>query len=324
MTFVKVMIRGNEFSLNSFLVQRLDQIKKLQKRNFDFMFLVDGVERSGKSTLALLCANYLFPKMTIDNIAVDIDDAIKKIDRLPDKSLLMIDEGSLLFSAKDNMRKENRKIARILNVVGQKNLIFIIVLPSFFSLEKYIATKRSSFLLHVYLTPRMDRGRFAYFGKRKLSKLYTIGKKNYDSYSYPESDFVGMFTDYHPEWYDEYLEYKKKTLMSALQGEKPTRVVQKEYILSPNEITVRAIDRLSELMKGKIHLSDISEALGITPASFRFIRNKLLKKYGEDVFTIPHDGWADLKGYYKFMKRKGLNAFELKEEGLSQTGGDED
>lgn len=214
-----VNIKGKEFYLDEFLKQKLDTLKHIvYKKNWDGVILIDGHERVGKSTLGICIGYYLSEgNFSVENICADNEDAVKKIETFPDKSVLLVDEGSLVFNSRDAMKKEQKKLMKILNVVGQKNMIFIIILPSFFDLNKQIAIRRSKFLLHCYTDNTLARGRFAYFGEDAKKKLYTIGKKNFDSYDYPKRSIneLGRFTDFNPLG-DEYLETKKKSLFSAL------------------------------------------------------------------------------------------------------------
>ena len=207
-------------NLHNKLREKLDNIKKIIKRKWDAVFIVDGHERIGKSTLGMTAAWYLSDaKLTIDNFAAGMQDAAEKVDKLPDKSILFVDEGSLVFNSKDSMTREAKKLQKVLDVVGQKNMVFIIVLPSFFDLNKNIATRRSKFLLHVYTANDMARGRFTYFGPNKKRHLYALGKKNFGSYTKPRSDWLGNFDDFKVPFNDEYIELKKKSLSEALSGD---------------------------------------------------------------------------------------------------------
>ena len=220
-------IKDHEFYLDDFLKQKLDTLKQIvYKRNWDGVILIDGLERVGKSTLGITIGYYLAEgNFTVNNICVDNDDAVSKIESFPDKSVLLVDEGSLVFNSKDAMKKEQKRLIKILNVVGQKNMIFIIVLPCFFDLAKQIAIRRSKFLLHCYTDNSLARGRFAYFGETAKKFLYVIGKKNFDSYEKPKrsKNELGRFTDFNP-FGQEYLDTKKKSLFSALhEDEKKTK-----------------------------------------------------------------------------------------------------
>ena len=207
-------------ALHQMLRKKLDNIKKIVKRKWDAVFIIDGNERGGKSTLGMTAAWYLSNgKLTLNNFAAGINDASEKIDKLPDGSILFVDEGSLVFNSKDSMTREAKKLQKILDVVGQKNMIFIIVLPCFFDLNKNIATRRSKFLLHVYTASDLQRGRFSYFSPNKKRHLYTLGKKNFGSYSKPKADWLGSFVDFHLPFDEEYIKLKRKSLAEALGNE---------------------------------------------------------------------------------------------------------
>lgn len=225
--------------LDNYLLKKLENVKAIIKKNYDCVFLIDGKERIGKSTLGMLCGWYLSnTKINTTNFATGCMDASKKIKELPNKDILIVDEGSLVFSSKDAMRKELKQLIKILDVCGQKNMIFIIILPCFFDLIKSIATRRSRFLLHCYSDDKLNRGRFAYFGEREKQILYEFGKKNFGSYRKPSANFIGRFTDFNPPFYNEYLKIKNKSLIEALDtkaplSERETKInFKREFVLA--------------------------------------------------------------------------------------------
>ena len=181
-------VEKSNFWIDRFLLNDLIHLKTIQKDDWDGVILIDGKERSGKSKLAMIMGWFLSnTTLSENNFASGLTDASKKIAKLPDRSVLIVDEGSIVFSSKDSTKSEQKKLIKILDVVGQKNLIFIICLPCFFDLNKTIAVRRSLFLLHVYPDKNYKRGQFARFGERKKSMLYKHGKKNYDSYALQNS-----------------------------------------------------------------------------------------------------------------------------------------
>ena len=234
--------------LDGFLKKRLDNVLFIQSKDWDCCFIIDGVEGSGKSTLGFICSYYLNPKLTLENIAIDGNDALKKLQSLPDKSLLMIDEGALMFSSKDAMKREQKKLIQVISVIRQKNMILIIVLPSYFELNKYLAVHRSRFLLHVYSTANLERGRFAYFGTKKKRGLYELGRKNNYSYTRPRSDFVGRFREFNP-FGKAYKDLKRKSLLSTFQPERSTR---EESTRGQRNALIRLIYEKKLLTQGKI------------------------------------------------------------------------
>lgn len=232
-----ITLNGQKLHIDGYLQKKLDNIKKVLEKKWDAVILIDGVEGSGKSTLSFICGWYITDgKLTLKNVAEGTQDAIQKLEKLPDKSTLIIDEGSLMFSSKDVMRKEQRTLIKILNVIRQKMMCLIIVAPSFFDLNKYISIDRSRFLLHVYTNKDLERGRFTYFGQKKKKLLYTLGKKNFNSYSKPRADFRGRFSNFDP-FGEEYQELKRKSLKESFkEDEKKIAPLHQRWILQRNMI----------------------------------------------------------------------------------------
>jgi hypothetical protein len=215
--WVKCPPEEKDLSLNVILKSKLDNVNMIIKKKFDCAFIISGGERTGKSTLGITCGMYLSNNtLTMDNFASGMDDCTEKIKNLPEESVLIVDESSLVFSSADAIKKEQKQLLRVLDVVGQKRLKFIIILPAFHDLNKQIATRRSRFLLHVYTDKALNRGFFSYYGEKTKKRLYIEGKKNYGSMAFPEPEWDGRFNDYIPPFNDEYLRLKKKSLMESL------------------------------------------------------------------------------------------------------------
>jgi len=233
--------KGNKegIYLDRFLKEKLDNVKFILKKNWDCVILIDGMERSGKSTLAMLIGYYLTDgELKIDQMCTgSSEDTIYKLEHLPNNSLMIIDEGSLSFASTDTLKKETKQLHKILNIIGQKNMVLIIVAPSFFNLTRYISVERSRFLLHCYTDRKMNRGKFTYFGEKKKKLLYTIGKKNFNSYSKPTSDFVGRFNNFNPLG-DEYIKVKEQSMMVALRENDKECKNQKNVIQNQKDFIV--------------------------------------------------------------------------------------
>ena len=213
-------VEKSNFWIDKPLYERLKSLNKIQDKNWDGVIVIDGKERSGKSVLGMICAWFLSKgKMGINNFARGLDDAARKISSLPDKSVLIMDEGSLVFSSKDSNSGAQKKLIKLMDVVGQKNMVFIICLPCYFDLNKTIAVRRSLFLCHVYPDENYNRGSYVFFGEKRKKMLYQIGKKNFDSYAHPEPNYPpGRFMDFEPPFYKDYLEkVKKESLQEVLK-----------------------------------------------------------------------------------------------------------
>ena len=218
----------SDFWLDAYLLKKLNNIKRIVRKGWDAVIVVDGKERSGKSTLGMAIAWYLSDtKLSIENFGIGIEDSAQKIGKLPDRSVLIVDEGSVVFSSKDATTRAQKVLMKILDVVGQKNMIFIICLPSFFDLNKMIAVRRSLFLCHVYPDESYNRGFYAFWGENRKKWLYYLGKKEYGSYMKPSPDFIGRFPNFKPPFYKKYLEeIKRVTLKEVIESAKDLKKVR--------------------------------------------------------------------------------------------------
>lgn len=211
------------------LKDKLDSIIKLRKRGWDTIFIIDGDRRSGKSTVAKTCGYYLCPQISIKNYVSGLADALNVIESLPDESVVIFDESSLIFSSKDHANREQKQLLKVIDVIGIKKMTMILVMPTFFELIKPLAIYYSRFLIHIYTDRKLRRGRMAYFGTKNKKKLYDIGKKNYNSYAKPNADWVGKFVDYIPDYEHEYLALKKKSRDETFNKKSGYSVSRKDY-----------------------------------------------------------------------------------------------
>ena len=215
--------------LDGMLKKKLDNVNLLRKKNWDVVFMIVGMEGSGKSTLSFVCGQYLSNMgLTLNHIAAGSKDALVKLQTLPDGSVVIIDEAELLFSSRDTMTKEQRQLTKILMVIRQKRMCLILVCPSLFEISKYIAVDRSRFVLRTYTDVTLNRGYFAYWGQKKKMKLYTEGKKSNGSYAKPKADFYGRFTDYKLPFDAEYQKTKMESLLQAFEGPKKDEIKLKD------------------------------------------------------------------------------------------------
>lgn len=207
--------------LDGYLKEKLDNVNILRKKNWDCVFIIVGEEGSGKSTLSFICGQYLSNmSLTMDNIAEGTEDAMEKLQKLPDGSIIIVDEGELLFSSRETMSREQRQLTKIMKIIRQKNMVFILVSPVFFDLSKYIAVDRSKFLLRTVVDKDFNRGFWQYWGQKNKKTLYLIGKKHFGSYSKPKPNLYGRFTNYILPFDEEYKKLKTRSLKEAFEPKK--------------------------------------------------------------------------------------------------------
>jgi hypothetical protein len=82
-----------EYYMDAMLKEALDTAKEKITQDRDFVFLVDGYERDGKSTLAIQLAYYCDQTLTLDRVVFRAKDFEKAIDNAKQYQAIVYDEG---------------------------------------------------------------------------------------------------------------------------------------------------------------------------------------------------------------------------------------
>lgn len=214
------------FSIDGYLKSNLDLLEERRKKKFDTLLLFSGGEGAGKTTLACQVLYYIDRSFDLDRVyftGEQFKDGI--INAKPDTAHLL-DEGYLAFAAKGVQEKMHKLLIAMLTMIRSKRLTIVIISPSFFDIDKYIAVHRSLALIRVTET-RGERGNFHFYSVPKKKLLYILGKK-YMNYGCVKSNFYGSFSG---KWVideDEYERRKQKAIAHVLQDKpKSTRLIEK-------------------------------------------------------------------------------------------------
>lgn len=196
----------NGFYMHPYLLKNLDSAKKAVKKDWDMFFVIDGPEGSGKSVLAQQVAQYVDPNLTLANITFgpgEFRDAVLRAKRF---SCIVFDEAYGGLSSRKTMSATNNMLVKMMTEIRQRNLFIIIVLPSFFDLDKYVAIHRSRCLIHVY-HHKFQRGFFRLYSFKQKKLLYLLGKKTYN-YNAIKRYIRGKFPNFYTLDIQEYKEKK--------------------------------------------------------------------------------------------------------------------
>jgi len=204
--------KKEEYFIDPIIKEQIKDIKKaVTKKDRDFVMVIDGEEGSGKSVLAQQLAKGFDPNFNINNICFNANQFMMRLKNSPKYSCILLDEAYNAANARASLTEVNRAMVGVATEMRQRNLFVIIVLPSFFDLDKYFALWRCKSLIHVYFDEEGDRGRYIIFPKTAKKYLYLNGKKFYD-YSKPKSPYPACrFNNYYTV--DE-TEYRQKKAMA--------------------------------------------------------------------------------------------------------------
>jgi hypothetical protein len=169
---------GSVVYMNDTLKINLLKAKRHAKKyNGDLLICCDGEEGAGKSTFARQVAKFLDPTFTEDMIVYNSDDCIKLHGKGHMWQSILLDESKEDLDRKGTMSKKNKHFMNFLSQSRQCNKFLIVVLPSIYDLDKYVAEHRAKFLLHVYKLKGQKPGYFSFFGRKGIKRLFAYGQK---------------------------------------------------------------------------------------------------------------------------------------------------
>lgn len=277
------------YHMNDMLMRKWDKIKdgKLKKMDNDKIYIVDGRERTGKSTFALQQACYIDPTLIHDikRICFSADEFLEAIRNTDsdDKvtKCIVFDEAFRGLSSRGAMSKVNKKIITALMEVGQKNLVIFIVLPSFFMLDLYAAMLRSNALFHVALDKRNAKRVFYVYPHKKKGYLYQSGVRkgwSYDIRTKNKGYFYNSFpakseNEVVKAFYTKYLAKKRSSLVESEDNADNT-IEHNEYMIERNITWVSERKSLGLNQREYVDLLN-RRGIKISPANFSIIEKEL-------------------------------------------------
>lgn len=261
MVEVNLTIEGREisFALDGYLKGVLDEVKHSVTKDMDLIILVDGPERSGKSTLAQQCAAYCDPTFNLARICFTPDEFRKSIMDATPGQAIVYDEAYTGLNSRGTMSVINRALVSMLAEIGQKNLIIFVVMPTFFDLDKYVAIWRSKILLHIYTGEKFQRGFFAAYNESTKKFLYIEGKKFYEYKGRVKPNFFGRFSAQYTVDEQAYRQKKRDSLSG--------RAKQQEEAAKRRELDSAILERVMMLGDKVTHKVKM-EMLGMSAATY--------------------------------------------------------
>lgn len=177
------MAEINGVFIDNIVANQIPDIRNgVLKQDKDKHIVIDGREGSGKSALGMQLAKALDPEFNIDKIAFNGLQFMKLV-KDPNRKkgdCILLDEAFNAASSRATLSEINRAMVGVATEMRQLNLFIIIILPTFFDLDRYFALWRCDTLFHVYLDKKGNRGQYVIFPFDSKLKLYVDGKKTYN------------------------------------------------------------------------------------------------------------------------------------------------
>ena len=171
--------------MDNFLIEKMDLAIDRFKHERDSLFICDGSEGDGKTTLSISLGYYLAWKLgkpfSVDNVFFDVEKMMKFASE-NEAQIIIYDEACLMAMATSWQNKIQQKLIKVLMMARKKKHFFFFNIPKFRKLNEYIVD-RAIGLVHVYSPDMIKQGHFVYFKKDQKDWLYENqkerGKKTY-------------------------------------------------------------------------------------------------------------------------------------------------
>ena len=238
------------------------------KDDWDFLLIICGDTGTGKSRglglnlLELWNEIILGRKVTAKTakyIASDYEDWLKNFSTMDKYEMNIYDEGATALDSKEFATRISKDITRMFNVFRGKRFFSVIILPSFFHLNKYFRENRLRGCIWA-----STRGDYAFFTKKGITFLnaYNQGQKlKLMTRAYPL--YRRAFPDYKGVMLKPYLKEKTDVMNKYVED-----VNGDKKILTDVELfTKRVLKKRSEGMKQK----DIIKKYGISKGTLQSI-----------------------------------------------------
>jgi len=268
----------NEYFMEERLKGNLDKIKlQLETKDKDCILVVDGKEGAGKSTLAFQIGNYFDNSLDLNRIVFSPEGFREAILKAKKGQCIIYDEAFTGFSSRSSLSPVNRVLVSLAMQMRQKNLFILIVLPTIFMLDKYMAMFRTKALIHVYES-RGTRGYFKIFNSAKKQILILKGNKTM-SYNHK-----GLYTRFKGRFYGKFalgneveVKYRVKKEKALADSEKTSMSSAQVRYMEQRDLLIYLFRKYTKLKYREIEniLIDYNFAL-----SFQQI-SKICSKFGE-------------------------------------------
>ncbi len=174
-------------------------------KGWDYVCIVSGIPGVGKSTFAQVLAKFFDPNFESWQICFTADEFKQKTSAGKKGQAFVLDESFADLNSSLSRSPEFIALINHLQLIRQKNLFLILVLPDFFALAKNIALFRANHLFVPY-SVEYKHGDVAVFDREAKRQLYIKGKPFVD-YQAVQPNFR---CDFQGHWFCDVEDYKKR------------------------------------------------------------------------------------------------------------------
>jgi energy-coupling factor transporter ATP-binding protein EcfA2 len=158
---------------DSYFHKRLHNIHNaVNYHDSDHFIVLAGKEGCGKSTFAIQIASLLDPTFNINRVCFKMTDYIDRLRNSKPGQAFILDEGNMFLFNREAYSDDNRFMVKLFALMRQKNLITIICVPNFFTLDSYVRLHRVDTLIYI-----SKRGKYIGYVKGAIKIVSKEGQR---------------------------------------------------------------------------------------------------------------------------------------------------
>lgn len=238
----------------------VEKIKEAIRNSCDRTILITGLEREGKSTLAFWLAKALDPSFKADQVCLTGQELLDRMDVAEPGSVIVMDEAGAVMFSHEWWAPLQRKLIKAFQVVGKKNLVFILVLPHRSLLNRQLRNRRVTYWFHVYM-----RG-----SRRGYARIREAKPNEWNVDVFWDGVFTLVFPKYSGDDWDEYEKRKDAFIHKMLTKDDQFRGLARRY---RNRLYLTAYNLING--KRRFAQSEVADLMGLDQSRISQILDEL-------------------------------------------------
>lgn len=222
--------------------------KKVNEQDRDHFIVISGKEGEGKSTIAIQLACVLDPSFCLSRICYEMADFLRMLRVAKKGQVFILDEGNMFLFNRESYSDDNRFMVKLFALMRQLNLIIIINLPNFFTLDSYVRDHRADMLINCH-----TRGKYvAYVGKgikvvsKEGTKYKTIRHSQIPAGTFwfgYWNKFLPRLNDIDPETYKKYKREHFDKYLADIEKAVNLRDKSSKFVSIKDAVTILPVAR---------------------------------------------------------------------------------
>jgi len=273
------------------------RIRKSLEKGENFVGILTGKTRSGKSFSALRLCYEIDPNFTVDNVVFSTKEFMELLDsgKLKRGSMILWDEAGVGISSREWYSLLNKSLNYVLQTWGHQNIGLILTVPDFsmvdsqtrklvnmyFKTIKLLRDENKAVLKCYYLTP-MEKNE-----SKTVRPRYTINGKKLDiEYIHIKKPSTKMINSYLKKK-ESFTSNLNRDVIFEIKQLEEKKAKENARTIPDFELIEKAWNMLKDEIKvvnGKRKLNSylIKKKLGITMARANYLRTELLSRAEEE------------------------------------------